>query len=94
MKSLSELVSKNIYPFKSFSTLKDEMIEPEKVANFQKFMPGAEERIFTMMEKEQDHRHGLEKRQVETWSHVTILKTWGVIVVGILLLIASLILIY
>lgn len=94
MKSLGELVSKNIYPIKSFSTLKDEMVEPEKVANFQKFMPGAGERVFGMMEKEQNHRHGLEKKQVETWSRVTVLKTWGMIVVGAVLLIVSLILIY
>ncbi len=39
-------------------------------------MPGANERIVATMEKEQEHRHRLEKTQMETWSRLAILKMW------------------
>jgi uncharacterized membrane protein len=39
-------------------------------------MPGADERIFAMMEKEQEHRHRLQKTQMETRSRLVILKMW------------------
>ena len=39
-------------------------------------MPGANERIFAMMKKEQEHRYPLEKTPMETWSRLVILKMW------------------
>ncbi len=39
-------------------------------------MPGANERIVATMEKEQEHRHRLQKTQMETWSRLVILKMW------------------
>ena len=39
-------------------------------------MPDVNERIFAMMEKEQEHRHQLQKTQMETWSRLVILKMW------------------
>ena len=39
-------------------------------------MPSADERIFAAMEKEQEHRHRLQKTQLETWSRLVILKMW------------------
>ncbi len=39
-------------------------------------MPGADERILAMVEKEQEHRHRLQKTQMETWSRLVILKMW------------------
>lgn len=39
-------------------------------------MPDADERIFAMMEKEQEHRHRLQKTQMETWSRLVTFKMW------------------
>ncbi len=41
---------------------------------YQRFMPGADERIVAMMEKEQEHRHRLENTQMETRSCIMIFK--------------------
>ncbi len=62
------------YELKTFSSFKDELVDPEKVEKYQRFMPGANERIFAMMEKEQEHRHRLEKTQMKTWSCIMIFK--------------------
>ncbi len=46
-------------------------------------MPGADERIVAMMEKEQEHRHRLEKTQMETWSCIMIFKMWILIICSV-----------
>jgi len=43
-------------------------------------VPGANERIVATMEKEQEHRHRLEKTQMETWSCIMIFKMWILII--------------
>ncbi len=39
-------------------------------------MPCANEKIVTVMVKEQEHRHQLQKTQMENWSRLIILKMW------------------
>ena len=52
----------------------DKLVNPEKVERYQRLIPSADERIVAMMEKEQEHRHRLQKTQMETWSRLVILK--------------------
>lgn len=76
----AEINKETILQLKTFSGFKDVLVEPEKVEKYQKFMPGADERIFAMMEKEQAHRHQLEKKQVETYSRLATLKMWFLVI--------------
>jgi uncharacterized membrane protein len=57
---------------KTFSNFKSKLADPEKVEKYQRFMPGADERIVAMMEKEQEHQHRLEKTQMETWARLSL----------------------
>ncbi len=76
MKRTAELERQTNYELRTFSSFNDEFVDPEKVEKYQRFMPGADERILAMVEKEQDHRHRLQKTQMETWSRIVILKMW------------------
>ncbi len=80
MKNTAKINKETALQLKPFSSIRDVLVEPEKVEKYQKFTPGADERIFTTLEKEQAHRHELEKKQVDTWSRVAILKMWLLIV--------------
>jgi len=39
-------------------------------------MPDADKQILAMVEKEQEHRHGLQKTPMETWSRLVTFKMW------------------
>ncbi len=49
MKNTAEIDKDTNLQLKTFSNFKDLLVEPEKVEKYQKFMPDAEERIFSMM---------------------------------------------
>ncbi len=59
MKRTAELERQTNYELRMFSSFRDELVEPERVEKYQRFMPGADERILAMVEKEQEHRHRL-----------------------------------
>ena len=46
-------------------------------------MPGADDIIVAIMEKEQEHRHQLEKTQMETRSCIMIFKMWILIICSV-----------
>ncbi len=46
---------------RTFSSFNEELFDPKKVEKYKRFMPGADERIVAMMEKQQEHRHRLQK---------------------------------
>lgn len=80
IKNTAEINKETTLQLKMFSGFNNILVEPEKVEKYQSFMPGADERIFAMMEKEQEHYHQLEKKQIDTWSRVAILKMWLLVI--------------
>ena len=51
--------------------------DPERLAGYERVLPGAAERIFKSFEEENQHRRSLEKRIVHAETHQTIASTYA-----------------
>ena len=76
---------------KTFLIFEKKLVEPERVENTRDSCRARMKEFSHVMEKEQEHRHRLQKTQMETWSRLVILKMWilticsaGVFSIGLL----------